>query len=173
MKFRVSTIVNIMLSMVLMVSIVANLTGAVDYNPWLDVTDDGYGGIDDIVSTAEHFGASGDPTKLCNITGRANKLIQVAYLDSLIPGIPWQSGYIPVDGYAKVTILIETHSANLKYILYAYDNLHLVSWKVEEITGFPGTLVKTYDVMNQEISIEIQSYESYIDTVNVDVYLVP
>jgi hypothetical protein len=37
-------------------------------DPWLDTNDDGYGGIDDIVSTAEHFGALGDPTKRCNIT---------------------------------------------------------------------------------------------------------
>jgi hypothetical protein len=51
-----------------MVSIVANLTGAVDYDPWLDVNDDGYGGIDDIVTTAEHFGASGDTTKNVNVT---------------------------------------------------------------------------------------------------------
>ncbi len=68
MKIKISALVNFLLGVVLVVSIAANLTGAVNYDPWLDVTDDGYGGIDDIVSTAEHFGASGDPIKNVNVT---------------------------------------------------------------------------------------------------------
>ena len=50
MKIRVSTLVNIILSIVLVVSITANFIGAVDYDPWLDVTNDGYGGMNDVVS---------------------------------------------------------------------------------------------------------------------------
>ncbi|UCH32613.1 MAG: hypothetical protein JSV05_04350 [Candidatus Bathyarchaeota archaeon] len=68
MKISASTLVNGILTAIIISStfFIALSTG--EYDPWLDVTDDGYGGIDDIVATAEHFGASGDPTKLCNIT---------------------------------------------------------------------------------------------------------
>ncbi len=68
MQIRVYPLVNVLLGFILVVSVAAGLTGAVDYDPWLDVTDDGYGGIDDIVMTAEHFGASGDSTKNVNVT---------------------------------------------------------------------------------------------------------
>jgi hypothetical protein len=70
MKINTSIIVNTILALIILSSILfVGLTSSQpSYDPWLDVTDDGYGGIDDIVSTAEHFGASGDPTKLCNIT---------------------------------------------------------------------------------------------------------
>lgn len=34
---------------------------AVEYDPWKDVNDDGYNGIDDIVSVAESFGGLGEP----------------------------------------------------------------------------------------------------------------
>lgn len=43
---------NIILSIVLVVSIAANFTGAVDYNPRLDATDDCYCRIDDIESVS-------------------------------------------------------------------------------------------------------------------------
>ncbi|UCH31334.1 MAG: hypothetical protein JSV05_07505 [Candidatus Bathyarchaeota archaeon] len=61
MKIRISSMVNIILGVILVVSIASLSTSAVDYDPLLDVTVDGYGGIDDIVIVAEHFGASGSP----------------------------------------------------------------------------------------------------------------
>jgi hypothetical protein len=39
-----------------------------EYDPWKDITDDGYIGIDDIVLVAESFGGLGDPTKNVNVT---------------------------------------------------------------------------------------------------------
>jgi len=39
-----------------------------EYDPWKDITDDGYIGIDDIVSVAESFGGLGDPTKNVTVT---------------------------------------------------------------------------------------------------------
>jgi hypothetical protein len=61
MKIRISSIVHLILGVILVVSIASLSTSAVDYDPLLDVTGDGYGGIDDIVMVAEHFGASGAP----------------------------------------------------------------------------------------------------------------
>jgi hypothetical protein len=67
MKLSIYVLLNSCLTLILAISLLGMTTNAV-YDPWLDVNDDGYGGIDDIVSTAEHFGASGDPIKLCNVT---------------------------------------------------------------------------------------------------------
>lgn len=45
-----------------------------EYDPWKDINDDGYIGIDDIVSVAESFGALGDPTKNVNVTNWPDEL---------------------------------------------------------------------------------------------------
>ncbi|UCH31514.1 MAG: hypothetical protein JSV05_08485, partial [Candidatus Bathyarchaeota archaeon] len=69
MKISFITWLNVLLTFLLFVSIFFGVsTSQPSYDPWLDVTDDGYGGIDDIVSTAEHFGAAGDPIKNVNVT---------------------------------------------------------------------------------------------------------
>ena len=113
MKIRVSTLVNLMLSAVLVVSIAANLTGAVDYDPWHDVTDDGYGGIDDIVSTAEHFGASGDPTKLCNITNWPKSTAETVWWDhDLINGAYASSPLYNANGFKYIHILVALGDLN-------------------------------------------------------------
>ena len=109
MRFRVSTLVNIMLGIVLVVSIASNLTGAVDYDPWLDVTDDGYGGVDDIVFTAEHFGASGDPIKQCNITNWPKGTAVTVFYSLLLTNGQFQySSEYDADGFRYMHILIDT-----------------------------------------------------------------
>ncbi len=63
MKITASTITNVILWIVLFGSVlfVGITSSQVAYDPLLDVNGDGYGGIDDIVKVAEHFGASGTP----------------------------------------------------------------------------------------------------------------
>jgi hypothetical protein len=58
-----TTLTNIILWIVLFGSVffVGITSSQVTYDPLLDVNGDGYGGIDDIVAVAEHFGASGTP----------------------------------------------------------------------------------------------------------------
>jgi hypothetical protein len=131
-----------MLSIVLVVSIAANLTGAVDYDPWLDVTDDGYGGIDDIVSTAEHFGASGDPTKLCNITNwPISDDVNVWWGESLGTSTTVWSSYYEASGFGDLHLLAHgsglitgesveikiwgrlvnpTHTASMSILVYSF-----------------------------------------------------
>ncbi len=108
MKIRASTLVNVFLGVALVVSIVANFTGAVDYDPWLDVNDDGYGGIDDIVSTAEHFGASGNPEKLCNITNWPESIpVTVWYEEAFSNGATDYSTTYSADGFSYMHILVD------------------------------------------------------------------
>jgi hypothetical protein len=62
-KITVSTLIHMLLASVLLSSILfVGLTSSQPtFDPLLDVTGDGYVGIDDIVLVAEHFGASGAP----------------------------------------------------------------------------------------------------------------
>jgi len=63
-----------------------------EYDPWLDINDDGYIGIDDIFTVASHFGAEGQ-----NITKA---------------GLLYDSGWINVTDKAGQNILI-THALNI------------------------------------------------------------
>ena len=63
MRISSGTLLNVFLAITLLTSLffVGASIGLGVYDPWLDVTEDGYGGIDDIVMVAEHFGESGVP----------------------------------------------------------------------------------------------------------------
>ena len=55
---KITLLASILLSAIFFVGLTSSQP---TYDPLLDVTGDGYGGIDDIVKVAEHFGASGTP----------------------------------------------------------------------------------------------------------------
>lgn len=63
MRISSGTLINVALAITLLMALffVGASIGLGVYDPWLDVTEDGYGGIDDIVMVAEHFGESGVP----------------------------------------------------------------------------------------------------------------
>ena len=107
MKLSVYVLFNSCLTLILVISLLGMTTNAV-YDPWLDVNDDGYGGIDDIVSTAEHFGAAGDP-------------IAKAYL-------AYDSGWLDISDKQGQFFNI-SHNANLNppYIALAYGKTTLDS----------------------------------------------
>ena len=117
MKIKPLTLINVILATVLLSSIVfsrVTTTSSVDYDPWLDVNDDGFGGIDDIVAVAEHFGAEGNPvTKAAltydsgwlNITDKAGQYITITH--------NLNSTDIIVDVTGKTTIDSGVHQRNL------------------------------------------------------------
>ena len=79
---------------------------------------------------------------------------------------------IPVDGYATVTVLIWVSSpSGCEYYFWAYDN-DGNSWLVEFVDPAGQSWVKTYDVMNQRIQIEINNWGSTAITAKLAVYLV-
>jgi hypothetical protein len=55
------TLNTILTGILISAALFAGVTSQAEYDPWYDPNDDGYIGIDDIVATAERFGASGDP----------------------------------------------------------------------------------------------------------------
>ena len=79
---------------------------------------------------------------------------------------------IPIDGYAKVTILIKASVGGgfVYWDLYACDDGGN-EWLAEEVLGNTSNWVKTYDVMSQKVRIKIHNAYSNTITVDVAVYL--
>ncbi len=140
------------------------------YDPWLDYNESGNIDIVDLHSLGEAYGSTGDTTKNITITGHATK-----YLRPGGPAIPippssyWLSDMIPIDGYAKVTILVRlSTSSNCYYFIYACDD-DGYTWHMETVSG--QSWVKTYDVMNQRIQIRIENSNPTAITAEVGIYL--
>ncbi len=154
---------------------VAPTRSALPYDPWADINEDGKINMVDIANVAAQFGTLGDPTKNVTIAGHANKLAfnVTTILDySSVYATEW----IPVDGYSKVTVCIDFNEpvppANNHYTLVT-ANYGGIAFVVDQIDNFGYSLVKTYDVPNQQIYVEIQNEATYPATVTIDVYLIP
>lgn len=116
MKISFITWLNVLLTFLLFASIFFGVsTSQPSYDPWLDVTDDGYGGIDDIVSTAEHFGAAGDPMKNVNVTNWSSPWKVITIAENVAVPIPQNpqivSFYfgvpnIEVEGFSRMFIYV-------------------------------------------------------------------
>ncbi len=99
MKSTASTLTNIILWIVLFGSVffVGITSSQVTYDPLLDVTGDGYGGIDDIVRVAEHFGASGTPINWTQV------LENITALEDRVTAL--EEGTDAIRAYANVQVI--------------------------------------------------------------------
>jgi hypothetical protein len=103
-KITASTLTNILLTIVLLGSVffIGITSSQVAYDPLLDVTGDGYGGIDDIVKVAEHFGASGTPINWTQLLLNVSELqAEVDALNAAVISLKQcivVNGNIPYDG---------------------------------------------------------------------------
>ncbi|UCH32530.1 MAG: hypothetical protein JSV05_03890 [Candidatus Bathyarchaeota archaeon] len=110
MRNKLLMTLNLLLATVLLASIFFGIsTSQPPYDPWLDVTDDGYGGIDDIVATAEHFGASGATTKNVNVTNWPINTAVLVWWGQYLPSNDL-IGTTPQDslGFGQLHILVST-----------------------------------------------------------------
>jgi hypothetical protein len=145
------------------------------YDPWLDYNEDGKIDAADLSLLGQAYGASGEPTKNVTVVGHLTKLVRAAVEVSLPPLASWDSDLIWIDGYAKVSILISLQpSSSNKLQVYTYDSTGLSgpSWIIEQVNNMGNYWTKTFDVMNQQIRINLGN-TSTTDTctLNVDVYL--
>ncbi len=161
---------NLVIAVVLLVSpFIVGLTTS-QYDPWADINEDGKIDIYDVAYTARSFGSSGDPGKNITVAKHVTELHRPAALLPIPPG-SWTSGPLSTDGYAKVTVLIWlSDPSNCQIFIYAcnYGGYH---WLVETLYPTSNSWVKTYDVMNQQIRIEIGNVGFDAVTASVDVYL--
>jgi len=171
---------NVVLATVLLTSTFlmnAKLTTSVrQYDPWVDYNGDGTVNYLDVYSLLIAYGMSGDPTKNVTIVGHATKLLKPAVSASVPPSSSWESGLILIDGYSKVTVLLNVYPPGYsnQLVIYAYDYRGLAgTWAlVENVIDIFGSWMKTYDVMNQQIRIIFNNPSVATLTLNLDVYLV-
>jgi hypothetical protein len=152
------------------------------YNPWLDVNDDGYGGIDDIVSTAEHFGASGSPAKLCNITNWPSQINVTilgymfrneSFRKNLPPKDAWGI-YLDTQGYREISIGFWTTASTPLEVWIWWQIGDTLRGYVEESFSFSNadSQLKVYGVHGSMLGIEIYNPSTTAtSTVDVEYYL--
>lgn len=147
-----------------------------DYDPWLDFNDDGKIDIRDIASAAIAYGTYGDPTKTVQIGSHASQLIKAAVGVTVYAGSLWTSDYISIDGFSKVTFLIAIQCEVLDndVWIYARDASHTSRFIVERLqdVGSVNNYLKTFDVMNQEIYIDVVNDSDYDAILDMQIYLV-
>jgi hypothetical protein len=142
------------------------------YDPWIDNNEDGAIDIFDAIGLANTFGTSGDPTKNVTVTNwPSNKL---AYsIETSVGGVAgFESPYISVVGYSKISICIWNDAAQDQYWLYAR---HRGGWDftADYAENMPNDLVKTYDAPNEEIRVRFFNHDAGTRNLKLDVYLIP
>lgn len=141
------------------------------YDSWLDYNEDGTIDVNDLHPLGGAYGTSGDPTKNVTIAKHASKVIKPAVGVSVPSSAYWFSGNIVIDGYSKVTVLIHFEAIANVYTLTCSETGGLHWWIVDTIAGFNGFVVKTYDVMNQRIEIQVFNGDGDAKMLYVEVYL--
>jgi hypothetical protein len=166
-----------MLSAIILLTVItaprSGQQGSGSYDPWLDYDENGAIDVRELYRLGEAYGSVGNTTRNVTIAGHVTAYLRPGGENLSISGFTHGfSGLIPVDGYAKVTVLIWVSSASsCEYYFWAYDN-DGNSWLVEFVDPAGQSWVKTYDVMNQRIQIEINNWGSTAITAKLAVYLV-
>ena len=92
-----------------------------EYDPWLDVNDDGTINIIDLATTAKAYGASGDPTKPVEIAERRVEENVIDFvIDESIENEPYShfNITIPTAGFRIVTVSIWAYQFDPTYFDY-------------------------------------------------------
>jgi len=169
-QFAIATLFAIVLLTLAFIPISSHQAGT--YDPWLDYNEDGKIDVNELNQLGQAYGTTGDPTKNVTIVGHATKLIKAAERVSVPGQGSWFSGWLLVDGYSKVTVLIIFQTAQNSYGLWASSVPYIgAAFVVDQVSNFPTWYVKTYDVMNQRVYIEVRNNEITAKILDVDVYL--
>lgn len=162
-----STLFNVFLSIIVLalVSFVGITGSRPSYDPWLDVNDDGYGGIDDIVSTAEHFGASGDPVKLCNITNwPKSTAVTVFFEEQLLSGSSRYSSEYNADGFRFMHVLIDAIGLTTgeSLVMQIHSRIYEASSYIGVVT-YSVTLTNTMTQYDVVLYVPSDNFLFYVD----------
>ena len=141
-----------------------------EWDPWVDIKEDGTVDIYDAITLANAYGTSGDTTKNVTIVGHASKL---AYnITTSVPaGQQFTTPWILVDGYSKISVCVYNVAAIDSYSLTTRHTGYISEWYVDHQVNATGDIVKTYDVPNQEIRIICENNDAGSRTLSLDIYL--
>jgi hypothetical protein len=151
-------------SMLMVIPIRSQSSG--QYDPWLDINDDGRINMDEIVAATTAFGSTGDPTKNVNVTNPKAMTIQEDLNLSISSGLAWTSSIDPfaTAGYDRMfvsaaVIDISNYSSSIGIIV----SLVGVNWYWGLAKGkYLITTIYPYDYSRQ-VNINIPAgFASYI-----------
>jgi hypothetical protein len=145
-----------------------------EWDPWLDVKEDGRINVLDLIKTASALGTMGDTTK--NVTVKnwpANKLAYY-YADIMLPSQTETSPWISVNEYSRIVVCIHVITAiPNEYRLVAATNALTFELYVDTQTNFGENLYKTYDAPNDQIQIRFSNHDIVERQFYATVYLIP
>jgi hypothetical protein len=143
-----------------------------EYDPWVDLNDDGKIDIFDVVGMTSRYGATGDSAKNVTMAGHATKLAYFISGQSVSAGSSWTSGWIHVGGYSKVTICLYTSALECLFRLDAHHNGLFAFYVDYQNKTIYHNFVKTYDVPSELIQIFFLNHDSMTRVLSFDVYLI-
>jgi len=145
-----------------------------EWDPWLDVKEDGRINVLDLIKTASALGTMGDTTK--NVTVKnwpANKLAYY-YADIMLPSQTEASPWISVNEYSRIVVCIHVITAiPNEYRLVAATNALTFELYVDTQINFGENLYKTYDAPNDQIRVLFSNNDVFERPFYVTVYLIP
>lgn len=147
-------------------------TKSQEYDPWADLNGDGKINILDVTGMTSIYGMSGDATRNVTIAKRVNKLAYTLVFP-VNPGVGVRTPWIAVDGYSKVTICIFFQAVDNYCYLHTRHDENGTEFLVDDQSDIVNYYVKTYDVPNREIEVNVHNYDALVRTVSIDVYLIP
>ena len=127
-----------------------------EWNPWLDVTEDGRVNVLDLIKTAGALGTMGDTTKNVNVTNwPISRDVSVWWLEDVVPGGLVSSAY-DAGGFGHLHVLAvgtglsgaETLTVNIRGRLY---NEARTSWIA--VTVYTLTLTSSSNTIDVSISV--------------------
>jgi len=144
-----------------------------NWDPWVDIKEDGTVDIYDAITLANAYGTSGDTTKSVTIAGHANKLAYSIENHTIISADIWQTPYLLVDGYSKIVVSIKCAATDGEYLATCRHRGASYSYIMDSVSApLPHTFIKVYDVPNQEVSFTYLNMELYSVQLWADVYLI-
>jgi hypothetical protein len=166
-------IVAILLTFCLTASIfMVTTSNSAEYDPWVDLNDDGKINIFDVVGMTSRYGATGDSTKNVTIAGDANKMAYSVEGVLVGAGLDFYTPYISVDGYSKMTVCLATYGNSMDCYIFC-QHLDGAEWFAVDQISDVYSFSKTYAVPNQELMIRYTNREAFAVPISIDVYLIP
>ena len=148
------------------------------YNPWGDVSGPTIGEPDGTINMRDinyeilRFNTFGDTAKNVTVANWPSNKLAYSIETSVGAVAGFESPYISVAGYSKISICIWNDAAQDQYWLYAR---HRGGWDftADYAENMPNNLVKTYDAPNEEIRVRFFNHDAGSRNLKLDVYLIP
>lgn len=150
-------------------------SGMGEYDPWLDSNEDGRINILEAIILGGSFGTAGDPTKNVNVINWPTKrTLNASLADNLVIGDgEWQELEANVEGYSKVTLVLNRHTSGGTLMVVVRFKIGGVGTPIiysnNSFTTEPHFLLQNYEVIGPTIIIEIGTFSGPI-TVSLGIY---